>query len=50
MYDAGKIVITTRGGRAEVDALPNKEYVFEIVMKGSTAGAVMYKIRNARIP
>ncbi len=38
----GKVVITTKGGRAEIDAQPNKEYVFEIVMKGSTGGAIMF--------
>ena len=42
LHEPGKLVITTKGGRAEIDAEPNKEYEFEIVLKGSTAGFLMF--------
>lgn len=42
LHDSGKIIVTTRGGRAEIEAQPNKEYVFEITMKPSTAGFVLF--------
>jgi len=42
LHEPGKIVITTKGGRAEIDAQPNKEYEFEIVLKPSTSGFLAF--------
>ena len=42
LHEPGKVVITTRGGRAEIDAEPNKEYEFEISLKGSTGGFLAF--------
>ncbi len=47
MVDPGKVVVTTKGGRVEIDAQPNKEYVFEIVLKGSTGGFMLFGLAGS---
>ena len=49
LHEPGKVVITTKGGRAEIDAEPNKEYVFEIVLKTSTSAALMFGLIGAQL-
>jgi hypothetical protein len=42
LFDPGKIVINVKGGKAEIEAQPNKEYVFEIAMLPSTTGFMLF--------